>query len=68
MFVDRCKLVDKRSAWQKEYIPKAIINNMRSVIIENNKPGEFAINLQLMDECLKEIEVSHEKYLPVRYV
>lgn len=68
VFVDRCKLVDKRSDWQKEYILKSILNNIKSTIVGCNVPGEYSINLTLMDKCLKEIEVSHEKYLPVRHV
>lgn len=68
VFVDRCKLVDKRSAWQKEYIYKAILNNLKSTLVSYNVPGKYSINLKLMEDCLKEAELNHEKFLPARYV
>ena len=69
VFVDRCKLVDKRSKWQREYIPKATLNKFADVLSANNTPlnGKF-INLRLMEDKLKTIEVSVEKELPPRYV
>lgn len=68
VFVDRCTLVDHRSKWQKEYIFKAILNNLKSTIVSYNTPGEYSINLKLMEDCLKEAEIKHEKFLPARYV
>ena len=69
VFVDRCKLVDKRSKWQREYIHKATLNKFADVLSANNTPlnGKF-INLRLMEDKLKTIEVSVEKELPPRYV
>lgn len=66
VFVDECKLVDKRSDWQKVYIKKSILNNMQEVIVNENKPSKYALNLQLVDKVLKEKMLSCEKYLPPR--
>lgn len=68
VFVDKCKLVDKRSDWQKEYIKKCILNSLSTRIRENNFPFEYTINLKLMDDVLRQACESSEKYLPVRYV
>lgn len=68
VFVDRCKLVDKRSDWQKRYILPSILNNIKAVMIHNNVAGKYSINLNIMEDCLKEAEISSEKHLPVRYV
>lgn len=67
-FVDKCKLIDKRSDWQKEYIQKSILNSLKKKIEENNYPYEYLINLKLMDDVLKQACESSEKYLPVRYI
>lgn len=68
VFVDKCKLVDKRSDWQKEYIKKCILNSLSTRIRENNFPFEYTINLKLMDDVLRQACESSKKYLPVRYV
>lgn len=64
--VDKAKIVDERSDWQKDYIKLCILNNLEQTICQNNTPLEYQINLKLMDQILKEAMTKHEKYLPPR--
>ena len=69
VFVDECKVSDKRSKWQKEYIRPAVLDNLVDVINLVNTPynGKI-INLRLMEDRLNQIEVSCSKKLAPRYV
>lgn len=68
VFVDKCKVIDKRSKEQKDYIKVITLNMLKKFIQDNNAPLEYAIDLRLMDKLLKEICISSEKYLPYRAV
>lgn len=65
--VDKATIVDKRSDWQKEYIKVCILNNLKEVIQSNNTPLGYQLNLQLVNNILKEAMISSEKYLPPRF-
>lgn len=65
--VDKCTLIDNRSDWQKDYVKLAVLNTLENLIKENNKPLECRINLELMDNVLKEALIKQERYLPPRY-
>ena len=65
-FVDKAKIIDKRSDWQKEYIKVCILNNLKDTINKFNRPGQYRLNLTAIDKMLKEIGVSWDKYYPVR--
>ena len=65
-FVDKCKLIDRRSIEQKNYIYVTILSTLKQFIRKTNVPGDYLIDLQLMQKLLSEIEISHEKHLPLR--
>ena len=65
--VDKAKVIDNRSMEQKEYIKVCILNNLRATIQKYNTPLEYQLNLQLVDNVLKEAMTKHEKYLPPRW-
>ena len=64
--VDKAKIIDERSDWQKVYIKLCVLNTLQQVIEENNTPLDYQINLQLMDKILKEAMINSDKYLPPR--
>ena len=64
--VDKAKIVDERSDWQKEYIRLCILNNLEDTIRALNTPLQYQLNLELMDKILKEAMLKNEKYLPPR--
>lgn len=64
-FVDECKIVDKRSDWQKTYIYKATLDNLYNTLTALNIPAEYRIDLQAVSRTLTEIEVSTSKKLPL---
>lgn len=64
--VDKAKIIDERSDWQKEYIRLCVLNNLESTLRQFNTPLEYQINLQFMDKILKEAMLKNEKYLPPR--
>lgn len=69
VFVDQCTVHDKRSKWQREYIPVAVLNSIHDKIDELNKPyNNKLINLRLMEDRLAAIEISCDKKLPPRYI
>lgn len=65
-FVDKAKLIDERTNWQKEYIKACTTDTLRDTIIRNNAPLGFQLNLQLVDAILKEAMDTSEKYFPPR--
>ena len=65
-FVDKCKVIDKRSPEQKNYIYLTVLSNLKQFIQKTNTPCEYLIDLPLVERLLKEIEISHEKLLPLR--
>lgn len=65
--VDKAKIIDERSDWQKDYIKLCILNNLEQTIRQNNTPLQYQLNLTLMDKILKEAMTKHEKYLPPRF-
>lgn len=65
--VDKCTIVDNRSDWQKDYIKLAVLNTLEQTIKQNNTPLNYRLNLELMDNILKEALIKEERYLPPRY-
>lgn len=65
--VDKATLVDERSDWQKEYIKACTINDLHNVIAKNNTPEEYRLDLNLMNQILKDAMLKHERYLPPRF-
>lgn len=65
-FVDKCKVVDKRSPEQKSYIYVTVLSTLRKFIQKMNTPNGCVLDLNLIQKLLTEIEVSSEKHLPVR--
>ena len=64
VFADDCTLADVRTNDRKQYIKVTILNRLRSLIEEYNKPyNGYMIDLRVMDEKLKTAMVSNEKYL-----
>ena len=66
VLVDKCTVVDERSDWQKEYIKICTLNTLRKTLIQYNTPGDFKLNLTSVDNTLKDIRTSYNKYLTVR--
>lgn len=64
--VDKCKIIDARSDWQKDYIHLTVLNNIKQFIEETNTPLEYRFDLDLVDKLLREYLVESETYLPVR--
>lgn len=64
--VDATNIVDERTDWQKLYIKLCTLNQLHALIEEHNVPGQYLIDLQLMNQILKDVMVKHEKYLPPR--
>lgn len=64
---DKTELHDDRSDWQKDYIKACTLNYLESVLNTYNTPLDCQINLQLMENVLREALVSNEKWLPSRY-
>lgn len=67
VFVDKCKIADKRSAWQRSYIYKATLDTLPEMLEQLDVPSERlldlpAINRSLIDACIK-----YEKRLPLRF-
>lgn len=68
VFVDRCKFEDKRSNWQKKYIPAITLDYLESLIRVLNKPEEYKLDLEAVDRALTECSVGCELKLPLRKV
>jgi hypothetical protein len=65
--VDKCNIIDDRKPWQKEYIKLCVLNNLEATIAQYNTPLDYKLNLQLMDNILREALIKQEKYLPPRF-
>ena len=65
--VDKCNIIDERLDWQRDYIKLCVLNNLEETIRENNTPLKYRLNLQDMNNILKEAMVKEEKYLPPRF-
>lgn len=65
--VDKAKIIDSRSDWQKDYIKLCVLNTLKNTIRQNNEPLGYQLNIQLCDRLLKEAMIKSEKYLPPRY-
>ena len=68
VIVDKCKLVDKRPAWQMEYIYKATLDTLPILLEQKNTPLEKIIDLRAMSKTLTDVAIKYEKKLPLRYV
>lgn len=62
-FVDRCKLLDDREEYFRNYIPVTILNTFLSTIERNNKPLEYNLDLEQIARKLDEVKVSVKKTL-----
>ena len=60
-FVDRCTLVDKRSASQISYIPCCILNSLKATIVESNIPLRYNLDIEAIKQKLNEVKTSVEK-------
>ena len=67
-FVDKCKVIDRRSQEQKDYIYVTVLSTLKKFIKQMNYPDGCILDLNLIQRLLMEIEVSNEKHLPVRIV
>lgn len=65
--VDKCNIIDERLDWQRDYIKLCVLNNLEETIRANNTPLKYRLNLQEMNNILKEAMVKEEKYLPPRF-
>ena len=65
--VDECTITDNRSDWQKDYIYICVLNTLEQFIAQHNTPLEYRLNIQLVDNILRENMIKHERYLPPRY-
>ena len=65
--VDKAKIIDERSDWQRDYIKLCVLNTLKRTIEQNNNPLDFQLNIQLCDQLLKGAMLKSEKYLPPRY-
>jgi hypothetical protein len=61
-FVDRCKLDDSRSEEQIDYIPCCILNNLKATVSKNNTPLDFNLDIQMIRNKLKEVEIDGQEY------
>ena len=70
VFVDECTLHDKRSTWQREYIKATVLDRVRYEICQRNTPvdNRYKLDLNLLDNLLKEACTSSERKLPVREI
>lgn len=67
VFVDECKLNDKRSSWQKEYIKSYTLNLFEDILKKcDTRRNNKYINLELMENRLENIMTSYTKKLPLR--
>lgn len=57
-FVDKCKVVDSRSDKFRTYVPVCILNNLVAVINEYNKPLEYNLSLDNVENKLKNVQTS----------
>lgn len=65
--VDKCNIIDERLDWQRDYIKLCVLNNLEETIRANNTPLNYRLNLQDMNNILKEVMIKEEKYLPPRF-
>lgn len=65
--VDKCNIIDERLDWQRDYIKLCVLNNLEETIRANNTPLKYRLNLQDMNNILKEAMIKEEKYLPPRF-
>lgn len=64
--VDKAKIHDNRSSWQKDYIKVCTLNTLRELLIHENVPSKFMLDLKSIDQTLKDVGTDWDKYYPVR--
>lgn len=67
VFVDKAEIEDMRSDWQKSYILARTLNSIEETIEEYNRPLDYRLDLNLIDNLLRENISDAEVYMPVRY-
>lgn len=67
-FTDETRIEDQRSDWQLDYILVTTIDTLYDTIEEFNQPldSQYKLNLQLVDNLLREQMVSNSAYYPVK--
>lgn len=68
VFVDKCKIIDKRSPAQKKYIKVTSLNLLKQTLEDMDVEWEYEINLKSLEQRLKNQCVKYEKFLPLREV
>ena len=66
VFVDKCKVIDKRSDWQLCYIYTATLDSLPDLLRDLDKPSDYLLDLVSIEQTLKNICVSYEVNLPLR--
>lgn len=66
VFADRCRVTDKRSPWQREYIPFTSLNGLYGLISKLNVPQEYRLDLDAVATALNECCFGYEKILPLK--
>lgn len=66
VFTDRCKLLDRRTQDQQEYIPVTTLNGLYSMIKRINQPKEYRLNLDAVANALNDCCFGYEKMLPLK--
>jgi hypothetical protein len=65
VFADETKVVDSRSNSQKEYIHVTILNQLRQLLENKNKPyNNKILDLKTIELKLRNVMISNEKFLP----
>lgn len=62
-FVDKCKVLDDRSQHFRDYIPISILDTLLSTINKYNKPLDYNIALDQLEQHLERIKVSIKRKL-----
>lgn len=66
VFVDRCRVTDKRSRWQRDYIPFTSLNGLYDLISKLNVQQEYRLDLDAVAAALNECCFGYEKILPLK--
>lgn len=68
VFVDNCTIEDNRSEYQKQYIKVTVLNHLKKLLNDLDKPLDYFIDLKMMEKCLLEIGIKFEKHLKTRII
>lgn len=68
VFVDKAKVVDRRSKEQKEYIKAVVLNTLYKTLVDSDKTSDYKLDLDAIDNLLNECCVKCEKRFKLRKV